>query len=184
MAIDPPVTVDVIQRVRAGKEPEFEALLKQIIHAASTFEGYLGASVFRPNTQDNREYRIIFKFARLDHLKHWEQSSIRQRFLAQAKTLTIDPGEFSIITGLETWFTLSAKPGMQPPPRYKMVLVSGVAIFSINQILALLPLSWLEPLPTVLRLLILVFLTTTLMTYVVMPRLTKLLAGWLYPKRC
>jgi len=183
MGSDPPVTVDVVQRVRRGKEQEFEALLEQIISTASTFEGYLGSSVFRPGAQDAQEYRIVFKFDRLENLKRWEHSSVRQQFLTQARKLTIDAGTFSIITGLETWFTLPAKPGMPPPPRYKMVLVSGIAIFGINQVLNLLPLTWLAQLPSVLRLLILVFLTTTIMTYVVMPRLTKLLAWWLYPKR-
>ncbi|MBD1843052.1 antibiotic biosynthesis monooxygenase [Cyanobacteria bacterium FACHB-63] len=183
MHTDPPVTVDVLQQVRRGKEREFEALLEQIISAASTFEGYLGSSVFRPSHQDDNEYRIVFKFDRLENLKRWENSSIRHRFLSQAHNLTVNAGTFSIITGLETWFTLPAKPGMLPPPRYKMVLVSGMAIFGINQILTVLPLSWLAQLPSILRLLILVFLTTTLMTYIVMPRLTKLLAWWLYPKR-
>jgi len=183
MPTDPPVTVEVVQRVRKSKEREFEALLEQIISTASTFEGYLGSSVFRPSHQDDSEYRIVFKFDRLENLKRWEHSPVRQRFLTQAHTLTVDTGTFSIITGLETWFTLPAKPGMLPPPRYKMVLVSGLAIFGINQLLTVLPLDWLAQLPSVLRLLILVFLTTTLMTYVVMPRLTKLLAWWLYPKR-
>jgi hypothetical protein len=183
MHTDPPVTVDVVQQVTRGKEREFEALLEQIISTASTFEGYLGSSVFRPSHQDDHEYRIVFKFDRLENLKRWEHSSVRQRFLSQARNLTVDAGTVSIITGLETWFTLPAKPGMLPPPRYKMVLVSGIAIFGINQILTVLPLDWLAQLPSVLRLLILVFLTTTLMTYVVMPRLTKLLAWWLYPKR-
>jgi hypothetical protein len=183
MHTDPPVTVDVVQRVRRGNEQAFEALLAQIISTASTFEGYLGSSVFRPSGQDDHEYRIVFKFDRLEHLKRWEHSSVRQRFLSQARNLTVDAGTFSIMTGLETWFTLPAKPGMLPPPRYKMVLVSGIAIFGLNQLLTVLPLAWLAQLPSVLRLLILVLLTTTLMTYVVMPRLTKLLAGWLYPQR-
>ncbi len=183
MHTDSPVTVDVVQQVRRGKESAFEALLGQIINTASTFEGYLGSSVFRPSHQDDGEYRIVFKFDRLENLKRWEHSPVRQRFLTQARNLTVDAGTFSIITGLETWFTLAAKPGMVPPPRYKMVLVSGLAIFGINQLLTVLPLDGLAQLPSILRLLILVFLTTTLMTYVVMPRLTKLLAWWLYPKR-
>jgi hypothetical protein len=180
MHSDPPVTVDVMQSVKLGKEHEFEILLKQIISAASNFEGYLGASVFRPNEQHELEYRIIFKFDRLEHLKQWENSPTRQKLLARAKELTINEGKFSIITGLETWFTLPTRPGMKAPPRYKMVLVTGIAIFAINQVLALLPLSWL-PLPSLIQLLILILITTTLMTYVVMPRLTKLLAWWLYP---
>jgi hypothetical protein len=181
MRSDPPVTVDVVQRVKSNKGTEFEALLEQIIAAASAFEGYLGSSVFRPSEQTNQEYRIIFKFDRLENLKHWENSDIRQQFLARARELTVDAGKFSIITGLETWFTLPAKPGLPPPPRYKMLLVSGVAIFAVNQLLAVLPLTWLQGLPPLVRSLILVFATTALMTYVVMPRLTKLLSRWLYP---
>lgn len=183
MHADPPVTVDVVQRVRRGNEQAFEALLEQIVSTASTFEGYLGSSVFRPNHDNDSEYRIVFKFDRLENLKRWEHSKVRQQFLTQGRNLTVDAGTFSIITGLETWFTLPAKPGMLPPPRYKMVLVSSLAIFGIDRLLMFLPLGWLAQLPSVLRLLILIFLTTTLMTYVVMPRLTKLLAGWLYPRR-
>lgn len=182
MESDPPVTVDVMQSVRPGKEREFETLLERIIGTASTFDGYLGSSVFRPNEQNPSEYRVIFKFDRLENLKRWENSAARQGFLTEAKELTVNDGTFSIITGLETWFTLSSKPGVKPPARYKMVVVSGVAIFAINRVLALFPTAWLAPFPPLVQLLILVFLTTALMTYVVMPRLTKLLAGWLYPQ--
>ncbi|MBD2105924.1 antibiotic biosynthesis monooxygenase [Nodosilinea sp. FACHB-13] len=182
MISDLPVTVDVMQSVRPGKDREFETLLEKIIGTASTFEGYLGSSVFRPNEQNPSEYRIIFKFDRLENLKRWENSTARQKFLSVAKELTVDDGTFSIITGLETWFTLPAKPGVKPPARYKMVLVSGVAIFAINRVLVLLPTAWLAPFPPLVQLLILVFITTALMTYVVMPRLTKLLASWLYPQ--
>ncbi len=181
MASDPPVTVDVMQHVRPGKEHEFEALLEQIIGTASTFTGYLGSSVFRPHEQEPSEYRGIFKFDRLENLKHWENSTARQKYLAQARALTVKEGTFSIITGLETWFTLPGKPGIRPPARYKMVLVSGLAIFAINRVLALLPGAWLGALPPLVQLAILILITTVLMTYVVMPRLTKLLAWWLYP---
>ncbi|MBD1876913.1 antibiotic biosynthesis monooxygenase [Nodosilinea sp. FACHB-131] len=182
MISDPPVTVDVVQSIRPGKDREFETLLEKIIGTASTFEGYLGSSVFRPNEQNPSEYRIIFKFDHLENLKRWENSSARQRFLSEAREITTNNGTFSIVTGLETWFTLPAKPGIKPPARYKMVVVSGVAIFVINRGLALLPTAWLAPFPPLVQLLILVFITTALMTYVVMPRLTKLLAGWLYPQ--
>ena len=183
MPSDPPVTVDVMQSVRPGKEREFEALLEQIIGTASTFEGYLGSSVFRPHEQNPSEYRVIFKFDRLDHLKQWENSTARQNYLAQAKQLTVNEGTFSIITGLETWFTLPSKPGLKPPARYKMVIVTGAVIFVINRILALVPAAWLGVFPPLVQLLISIFITVTLMTYLVMPRLTKLLAWWLYPNQ-
>lgn len=174
---DLPVTVDVLQRVKRGKEEQFEVLLEQIIGAASNFDGYLGTSVFRPS-DGGSEYRIIFKFDRLEHLKRWEHSSVRQKLLIQAKELTIDSGSFAIITGLETWFTLPSKPGLPPPARYKMVIITAIAIWVLSQLITLLPLDFL---PSLLRSLIVTFCMTTLMTYVVMPRFTKLLAWWLYP---
>lgn len=181
MATDPPVTVDVMQSVRPGHEREFEQLLEQIIATASTFDGYLGASVFRPSEHNQSEYRVVFKFDRLQHVKQWEKSAARQQYLAQAKQLTVDDGTFSILTGLETWFTLPSQPGLKPPARYKMVLITGAVIFAINRLLALVPAAWLGRFPPLVQLLILIFVTVTLMTYVVMPRVTKLLSGWLYP---
>ncbi|MBD2034052.1 antibiotic biosynthesis monooxygenase [Leptolyngbya sp. FACHB-321] len=118
MHTDPAVTVDVVQQVTRGKEQAFEALLEQMISTASTFEVYLGASVFRPSGQDEHEYRIVFKFDHLENLKRWEHSSVRQRFLSQARYLTVDAGTFSIMTRLETWFTLPASRSTQTRSSY------------------------------------------------------------------
>ncbi|NJK35421.1 MAG: hypothetical protein HC919_10985 [Oscillatoriales cyanobacterium SM2_2_1] len=176
-ANDLPVTVDVLQRVKLGKEERFELLLEQIIGVASNFDGYLGASIFCPGN-DGSEYRIIFKFDRLKHLKLWEHSAIRQKLLVQAKELTTDLGSFSIITGLETWFTLPSRSGLLPPSRCKMVVISTIAILGLSQLIAWLPLDFM---PSLIRPLTITFGMTLLMTYVVMPRPTKLLARWLYP---
>ena len=54
---DPPVTVDVLQRVKPGCERAFETVLTDLIEAAKSFEGHLGANVFRPANQSNLEYR-------------------------------------------------------------------------------------------------------------------------------
>jgi hypothetical protein len=83
---------------------------------------------------------------------------------------------------LETWFTLPTQPGLSPPPRYKMVILSGLAIFILLNLATMFVVPLLDPLPPLLRTLIVVLLIVSMMTYVVMPRLTKLFAGWLYPK--
>ncbi|MBW4617829.1 MAG: antibiotic biosynthesis monooxygenase [Cyanosarcina radialis HA8281-LM2] len=176
---DPPVTVDVIQRVKPGCEQTFEQSVKDLIAAASSFEGHLGVNVFRTG---NSEYRIVFKFDRISHLKQWESSPIRQRLLQQVRQLTLDEGQISIITGLETWFTLPAQPGLPAPPRYKMVVLSGIAIFILLNLATTFLVPLLQPLPRLLQTLVVVLSIVSIMTYVVMPRLTKLFAKWLYPK--
>lgn len=179
---DPPVTVDTVQRVKPGCEAVFEEVLQGLIEAAKTFEGHLGATVFRSSDPANPEYRIIFKFNHLSNLQRWETSAERHRWLEQAKRLTLDAGKFQILTGLETWFTLGTKQAIGPPPRYKMLVVTFLTIFPLLNLLNFLLQPLLNPLPPLLRSLIVTSLLLLLTTYVVMPRMTKLFAGWLYPK--
>jgi hypothetical protein len=79
-ADDPPVTVEVLQRVKPGCEAAFEQVLTHLITAASSIDGHLGVNVFRTGDRNQPEYRIVFKFDSISHLKEWESSPTRQQF--------------------------------------------------------------------------------------------------------
>jgi uncharacterized protein len=179
---DPPVTVDVLQRVKPGCKKAFEAVLADLIEAAKSFEGHLGANVFRPANQSNLEYRVVFKFDHLSNLKQWESSAIRQKLLGRASRLTEGDKQLSILTGLETWFTLPNQPVVVPPPRYKMMVISGLTIYLLINLINVLILPVIMPFPPFLRTLVITLVMVAMMTYVAMPRMTKLFAWWLYPK--
>lgn len=178
---DPPVTVDVVQKIKPGCEAEFEQVLADLIEAAKAFEGHLGANVFRPSDRANLEYRIVFKFNHLSNLRQWEESAIRRRLLERIKDLTVGSSKWQTLTGLETWFTLATQRAIVPPPRYKMLIVTCIAAFPTINIINFL-LQPLKASPLLLRTLITTVILLALMTYVIMPRMTKLFAGWLYPK--
>jgi hypothetical protein len=182
---DPPVTVDVVRQVKPGCEANFEQVLAEIIAAAESFDGHLGTNVFRSNDGSHAEYRIIFKFDHLSSLKHWEEAPIRARLLERINRLTLGEGKLQILTGLETWFTLPVQQAIAPPPRYKMVLMTWVVIFPLINLIPPLLQRVLKPLslhPLAQAGLGTLFMVT-LMTYVVMPRVTKLFSPWLYPHR-
>jgi uncharacterized protein len=179
---DPPVTVDVIQQVKPGCEAEFERVLNDLIEAATEFTGYLGVNVFRPIDRHNPEYRIVFKFDRLSNLKHWEDSAIRHQLLEDIKRSTVGTSKFKRLTGLETWFALSPSAAIVPPPRYKMLIVSFLAVFPLVNLLNLVLEPLLKPLALFIRSSIVILAMLSLMTYVVMPQMTKLFSKWLYPK--
>jgi uncharacterized protein len=179
---DPPVTVDVVRQVKPGCVAEFEVALANILAAAESFEGHLGSNVFRSSDTDRAEYRVVFKFQHLSMLHEWEASPIRARLLDRINRLTVGEGSLQILTGLETWFTLPARKSVLPPPRYKMVLISWAVIFPLINILPPLLQPVLSQLHSLLRGAISSLIMVSLMTYVVMPRTTKLFAGWLYPK--
>ena len=83
----------------------------------------------------------------------------------------------SFVTGLETWFTLPGQPGEAPPPRYKMALVTWITIFPLITAIVAITGPLIKELPLALRLAITTGLTVPLMTWVVMPRVTRLLAA-------
>lgn len=180
---DPPVTVVISRQVKPGCEIAFEEFISGITAAAMTFEGHLGTNIFRPSNPNETEYRIIFKFARASNLRIWEESECRRQWLARAESLTLGSPKIEILTGLETWFTLPTSKPIVPPPRYKMAVLTWLAIFPLINIINLLFASVLNQLPPLLRSLVLTVILVLLMTYVVMPRITRLFAPWLYPKR-
>lgn len=178
---DTSVTVVISRRVKPGYEAEFEAFLVGVTAACGQFPGYLGSSIFRPASPDDPEYRVIFKFDRLSNLRRWETSKARQMWFSQAETLTECPPNIQILTGLETWFTLPGRVAIVPPPRYKMALVTWLAVFPLITVISTLLQNQLSLLPLVLRVMVVTAIAVPTMTYLLMPQMTRIFARWLYP---
>jgi antibiotic biosynthesis monooxygenase (ABM) superfamily enzyme len=179
--IDPSVTVTIARQVKPECRAEFEAFLTGVTNACGQFSGYLGSNIFRPVNADDPEYRIIFKFDRLSNLRLWESSAERQYWFEIAEPLTISLPQIQVLTGLETWFTLPGKPTITPPPRYKMALVSWLAVFPLITGISVVCQHFLGVLPLVLRVAFVTAIAVPTMTYLLMPQMTRLFAWWLYP---
>jgi uncharacterized protein len=179
---DPPVTAIASRRVKSGKEQEFEEWVSGILGSAAEFPGYLGSNVVRPSDPDDDEFQILFKFDHASNLKRWEKSSERRAWLRRVQPL-VHEENVRVLTGLETWFTLPSRPGEPAPPRYKMAVVTWMAVFPLATAIFALTHPLLGGLPTVIRTLVFTLIMVTLMTYVVMPRMTRLFSFWLYPKK-
>lgn len=178
---DTSVTVVISRRVKVGCEAAFETFLAEVTAACGQFPGYLGSTIFRPASAADPEYRVLFRFDRLSHLRRWETSDERQRWFAQAEALTDRPPNVQVLTGLETWFTLPGKAALVPPPRYKMTLVTWLAVFPLITMLSTLVQQPLSPLPLVFRVMTITAIAVPTMTYLLMPQMTRLFAWWLYP---
>ena len=180
---NPPVTAVASRRVKRGREREFEEWVSGILAAANGFPGYLGSEVLRPgDAPGDDEYRIVFRFDRKSNLRAWEESEERHRWLREAEPL-IHEERVHVLTGLETWFTLPWKAGEPSPPRYKMAIVTWLAVFPLITLILTLFGPLLGLLPMLLRTLVLTAVMVSLMTYVIIPRLTRLFSFWLYPDR-
>jgi uncharacterized protein len=191
MGVDPelpaevrgPVTTTVTRRVKPGHEAAYEGFLAEISGAARAFPGYLGVEVFRPAPGGTGEYRIIYRFDSATHLRAWQNSAEHAAWLARAEPHVAGPMRTQVLTGLESWFTLPSQPGLPPPPPYKMAIVTWVTIFPLITLVVVATAPLLGNLPLVARLAVTTGVTVPLMTWVVMPRMTRLLHRWLYPDR-
>ena len=176
------VITTMARRVRPGHEVEYEQVLEGLIAVATEFPGHLGVEVFRPQTAGSGgEYRTVYRFDTAEHLRAWLDSAERAAGLARAEPHVLGPIRTSFVTGLESWFTLPGEPGTPPPPPYKMALVTWITIFPLITALVAITGPLLDGLPLAASLAITTAVTVSLMTWVVMPRVTRLLRRWLYP---
>lgn len=181
-AVTEPVTVVVTRRVRAGREGDYEAWLARLLVDAQTMPGYLGATVQRPSPGAPRDYTSVFRFARVEDLRAFEASELRQRALREVQPFVEADAAWQRLTGLEFWFTPPPGTVVPQPSRPRMALLLIVVVYglvlSIGALVARLFGTWPGP----LRLLLTIAIEVCLLTWVLMPWLTKHLAGWIYPR--
>jgi antibiotic biosynthesis monooxygenase (ABM) superfamily enzyme len=178
-----PVTVLFSRRVKPGREADFEAWAHGATAAAHHFPGHLSAYVL--DAPDSRDYHILFTFADRNSMQAWLDSDERQKWLARVGELIEADRGLQQLTGLETWFKLpgSNVPTMTPPPRWKMWLVSIVAVYPLVLAFQVLVVPRMAGLPLPLRALMFPLVLLTLMTFAVMPVVTRLLRRWLAPRQ-
>ncbi|MEL6135815.1 MAG: antibiotic biosynthesis monooxygenase [Cyanobacteria bacterium J06626_23] len=176
------VTAVITHLVKPDQVVAYEQWLRDVSAVAQTFAGHAGVSFVRPPNPTHSEYAIILKFDCYQNLKQWMDSPVRQQWIDKVQPLVQREQDVQVLTGLETWFTLPGRLVQQPPKRYKMAILTALAVFVVSQIISRL-LGPLVPLPPLLRSLVFVTITVFALTYVVMPRVTRLFYRWLYPNR-
>jgi antibiotic biosynthesis monooxygenase (ABM) superfamily enzyme len=182
-----PVTVIIRRRVRPGREAAYEAWLQRLQADARMLQGYLGVTTQRPASTGPREYVSAVRFDSLQSLQAFEASEMRARHLTEVAPLVQGDAVWERLTGLEFWF--SAPPGtlVPQPSRHRMGLVMVAVVFTlvlvigsaVNAAFAALPFQ--TPYP--MRLLVTISIEVVLMTYWLMPVLTRRLARWIYPSQ-
>ncbi|MCC5643196.1 antibiotic biosynthesis monooxygenase [Nostoc sp. CHAB 5824] len=181
MEQDDQLTVVITQVVKPGCETAYEAWLKDITRVSRTYLGHLGTNVIRPQLGVRNEYAIIFRFDGYENLKAWMTSRDREYWLNQGKHLVESDPDVQQISGLEAWFSLPGQP-LKTPPRYKIALLTWGAVFVLINLLNTFITPLIRGFPPLIISLIITITMVLLLTYVVMPRVSRLFNSWLYPK--
>lgn len=177
-----PVTFIVSREVKEGCEADYEAWVRGVSHAALQFDGHMGVNVIRPGSKHahHNEYVVIFRFDNYSNLRRWVQSDVRQEWLERVKPFTVGEPQVQIETGLEYWFTLPDTLNRPTPPRYKQTLLTWAAIFPLSLAVNFAFRPLLDSLSLIPRTMLTTALLVSMLSYVIMPRLTKVFRKWLY----
>ncbi len=178
-----PASKAIVDRIHADKLDDFERWLVGINDAVSRVDGYLGMETVRPRDKSQPEYVTIIRFDSLESLRRWETSPECAGWLDAARDFVTE----SVSThaeGIETWFSLPPLNGaLNRPARWKSIAISATAVYSLLFLLEFTLSPFLASLHPRLALAISVTALASLLTWPVLPYLTQLLNGWLYPNQ-
>ena len=179
--LDSPVTTIIVQRPYTHQIQAYETWLQEMVPLAKGAAGHRGVNIVKPHGQ-SEDYTIVLHFASETTLRHWLESDTRRKMVEKVRPLLNTDEKIAIKTGLEFWFT---PPEARPmPPPYKQFLLTWSAIFPLSALIPWL-LSWLvwaRPFLSapLVKPLLTSCLIVALMTFVIMPRYSRLAAKWLY----
>ncbi|MGA8117394.1 MAG: hypothetical protein WCA46_27475 [Actinocatenispora sp.] len=168
---DEPVTVTVTRVVRPGKEREFARWADEVDSAAARFDGHLGGIRLHDAQGVNH---LVYRFDSAANLHAWEESTVRSELIEQGDRVS-DPRR-STVSGLDNWFHV---PGPTAAQRWKTFLLTWVAAYPILLLIST-GLGAVAPwLPRPVALAVTSGTLTALLTWVVLPRLTRQARPWL-----
>jgi antibiotic biosynthesis monooxygenase (ABM) superfamily enzyme len=174
------ITVSITRTAKPGCEAEFERALQEFVQRSFALPGQLGVHIMRPAPgSGSREYGIVRKFTNRAALTEFRTSPEYLEWNQIALDLTEGAGRTEELCGLESWFTLPGAPLLRLA-KWKMATVTLLGVYPTSLILGETVGRWTRDWPIPWRALMFAAPMVALLTWVVMPLLTRALHGWLH----
>lgn len=174
------VTVVVRRRTRPGCEADFEKAMRDFASFALASPGNRGIHILRSGEGHPREYVVVDRFVDGKSREAFVALPDYQEWMVRLRALTEEEPDIQQSGGLCGWFNL---PGQAPPHpvRVKMALVTFLGVYPLTSVL---PRFVGRLLPGWHPLVVNIFATgmvVILLTWAVMPVLTRIFHPWLFP---
>ena len=182
MSGDAGATVFITHRVREDRQRDYERWIDEITPLSKAAPGHLDWHIVRPLPGRSEAYTVVIRFDTPAHLQEWMQSPARRRLIEKIQPHFVDGDEVFVSSGLDFWFAPAN--GHKVPVRWKQFLVTWSAIYPLVLGVPLVVAPLLRQLGVadnhLLTTLVATGIDVFLMTYLVMPRYTRLVHRWLF----
>lgn len=166
-------------RIRPDREAEFRGWRRRILEEVRTWKGFLGTESFDTLDSAHPEFVVVVRFDSRPNLDAWLQSKIRKTFMAEVRRYVDHYALRRIGSGFEGWFDTSEN--KMPPAAWRQATVILTALFPVIMTVRQLLLPVFAALPLPAAFLILLAVDMVVLTYLVMPRFTRVMNFWLRP---
>ena len=173
------ITTVVRHFIKTDKREEFENWSKDISATAKQFSGFEGLQLILPPRGSN-EYITLFKFSSLSALQKWMDSDERKNEVSKLNSLSEKEMVLGKIEGIDFWFEAPEKKATGAPQKWKMSLLTWLAVFPGVVLLSKLYHGLFPDFPSMLLTLLVTLTLVPLLTWVLMPNIVKLFKGWLF----
>ena len=174
-----PIHIAITRNVRPGCEAEFQQELREFFQTSFDHGGVLGANMLTPPPgSETREYGILRTFADETERDAFYESPMFKAWDKRARRLTEGEPVYRQLHGLEAWF----RSPHNPPPRWKMAVATLLGVYPTSLFLAITAGKVVAHWPLLAQSLVFAACMVALLTWVVMPIVTRLLHNWLNPQ--
>ena len=172
-----PIHVAITRRIKPGREQEFQTALKEFFARSLAESGVHGAAMLVPPPgSGSAEYGIIRSFANVAERDAFYASPLYLDWKKRMAPLSNGEPEARELHGLEAFFRQD-RPSL--PPTWKMAIATYLGVVPVIMTLALTLGPLIRSWNFVLYNLVFNACVVVLLTWVVMPLITRALHGWL-----
>jgi uncharacterized protein len=172
-----PIHVAITRRIKPGREQEFETALREFFARSLTHSGVRGtAMLVPPPGSSSMEYGIIRSFANAAERDAFYASPLYLEWKKRVAPLSDGEPETRELHGLEAFFRSN---NSTLPPTWKMAVATYLGVVPVIMGLSLTLGPMIQSWNFVLNNLVFNACVVALLTWVVMPLITRALHGWL-----
>lgn len=176
------ITLAVTDHVPMVEKEHYETLIEELHKMFVGSDGFLSVDIVRHNRPHQVEYTILSRWSDEVAATNTIQDKSIQEKISQIKAITGGPAQYVQASGLGMWVDHTEGMPQRLPPAWKRIAMSIIAVYPMLMLLMMITGPFIGWLPKYLYVLLLVIVLSTLLTWPIMPWLSKILRPWLQPK--
>ncbi|HEY5895552.1 MAG TPA: antibiotic biosynthesis monooxygenase [Chthoniobacterales bacterium] len=180
--MEEPIHIAITRRVRKTHIAEFERALADFASRSLAEPGARGVHCLHPPPgSGSTEYGILRTFASVADRDAFYETALYKDWLVRIEPMVEGEASYRRLDGLEAWFR---EPHGAMPPRWKMALLTWIAVWPVSMIVPAILVPLLGPnISKILTSGVVSAGIVIVLTWVAMPLLVKVAHSWLHPEK-